>query len=125
LKPQYARLQIGKIIGEEEVIKTLAPGELSAVPYAEPTWLAEGYYSPYYTENHRKFQKAIRKSFMEIIYPEAVRCEENGKRISQEVFDKLRSVVYHVNSIACAHWKVSLLEARSISYLCALDLGSI
>jgi prepilin-type processing-associated H-X9-DG protein len=93
LKPQYARLQIGKIRSQEEVIKALAPGELSAVPYAEPSWLAEGFYSPYYTQNHRQFQKAVRKFFVEIIYPEAVRCEENGKRISQEVFDQLRCAV--------------------------------
>lgn len=90
LRPQYARLQIGKIQGEEEVIKPPAPGEISAVPYAEASWLAEGYHSPYYTQNHRRFQNAVRKFFMEIIYPEAVKCEENGKRISQEVVDKLR-----------------------------------
>ena len=26
------------------------PGKISKVPYAEPSWLAEGYYSPYYKE---------------------------------------------------------------------------
>ena len=92
LRPQYARLQIGKIQGEEEVIKPLAPGELSKVPYAEPTWLSNGYYSPYYTDNHRKFQKAVRTFFVEVVQPEAVKCEENGKKISQEVVDKMRYV---------------------------------
>jgi alkylation response protein AidB-like acyl-CoA dehydrogenase/predicted heme/steroid binding protein len=92
LKPQYARLQIGRILGEKEVIKPPAPGELSTVPYAEPSWLAEGYYSPYYTQNHRKFQTAARKFFMEVVHPEAVKCEENGKRISQEVLDKLSEI---------------------------------
>ena len=98
---------IGKIQGEEEVIKALAPGELSAVPYAEPSWLADGYRSPYYTPNHRQFQKAIRKFFVEVIYPEAVRCEESGRRISQEVFDKLRYAAYHVgiDAIMHAHWR--------------------
>jgi cytochrome b involved in lipid metabolism len=90
LKPQYARLQIGKIQGSEESIRAPAPGELSAVPYAEPTWLAEGYFSPYYTENHRQFQTAFREFCNGIVYPEAVRCEENGRRISQQVMDKLR-----------------------------------
>lgn len=90
LRPQYARLQIGKIRGQEELIKPLAPGDISTVPYAEASWLVEGYYSPYYTQNHKQFQKAVRKFFMEVIYPEAVKCEENGKRISQEVIDKLR-----------------------------------
>lgn len=90
LKPQYARLQIGKIEGQEELIKAPVPGELSQVPYAEPTWLSRGYYSPYYSESHRKFQTAARKFFMEVVQPESVRCEESGKRISQEVVDKLR-----------------------------------
>jgi hypothetical protein len=44
LRPQYARLQIGTIQGQEEAIKPLSPGELSKVPYAEPTWLTEGYF---------------------------------------------------------------------------------
>ncbi|KAG5642617.1 hypothetical protein DXG03_002487 [Asterophora parasitica] len=88
-KPQYARLQIGKITGQEETIRPLAPGELSQVPYAEPTWLSKGYFSPYYSEGHRKFQVAARKFFVEVVQPESARCEESGKRISQEVFDKM------------------------------------
>ena len=50
LKPQYKRLQIGIIENEKSVIHSRVVGELSQVPYAEPTWLAQGYYSPYYTE---------------------------------------------------------------------------
>ena len=49
-KPQYQRLQIGSIEGEMVTVSPLAPGELSKVPYAEPTWLSEGYYSPYYND---------------------------------------------------------------------------
>jgi hypothetical protein len=89
LKPQYARLQIGKVQGQEETIKPLAPGELSQVPYAEPTWLSRGYYSPYYSDNHMKFQKAVRTFCMEVVQPESDRCEQSGKRISQEVVDKM------------------------------------
>ncbi|KAF7374939.1 Acyl-CoA dehydrogenase [Mycena sanguinolenta] len=47
---RYARLQIGIIEGEEPQIKSHVPGALSAVPYAEPTWLSPGYHSPYYKE---------------------------------------------------------------------------
>ena len=50
LKPAYARLQIGTLEGEGAVILAPVPGELSAVPYAEPTWLTNGYYSPYFKE---------------------------------------------------------------------------
>ncbi|KAI0761744.1 acyl-CoA dehydrogenase NM domain-like protein [Irpex lacteus] len=89
LRPQYARLQIGVIEGEEEVIKPLAADEVSKVPYAEPMWLSSGYHSPYFTDSHRKFQKAVRKFVSEVVAPEAVKCEENGKKISQEVVDRL------------------------------------
>ncbi|KAF9076694.1 acyl-CoA dehydrogenase/oxidase [Rhodocollybia butyracea] len=89
LRPQYARLQIGVIRGQEEIIKAPLPGSLSKVPYAEATWLSDGYYSPYYTDNHRMFQKAVRKFFEEVVRPEALKCEEGGTRISQEVVDRL------------------------------------
>lgn len=50
MKPAYARLQIGTIKDEKENILPPPPGSLSKVPYAEPTWLSEGYYSPYFNE---------------------------------------------------------------------------
>ncbi|KDQ65086.1 hypothetical protein JAAARDRAFT_247631 [Jaapia argillacea MUCL 33604] len=89
LRPQYARLQVGVIQGQTELIKPLAAGDNSKVPYAEPTWLAAGFHSPYYTDNHKQFQKAMRKFFDEVVKPDALKCEDNGKRISQSVVDKL------------------------------------
>jgi hypothetical protein len=91
MKPQYRRLQVGILVGEKSVIHGRIVGELSKVPYAEPTWLADGYYSPYYTEvtrllhfslaplnaflkNHRNFQKAVRKFFDEVIFSDALVC---------------------------------------------------
>lgn len=49
-RPQYARLQVGTIQGEQPLIASRVTGELSSVPYAEPTWLSQGYHSPYYKE---------------------------------------------------------------------------
>ena len=89
LRPQYARLQIGTVEGQEETIKPLAVDEVSAVPYAEPSWISAGYFSPYYGDSHKRFQRAMRKFAMEVVYPDAVKCEENGKRISQSVVDQL------------------------------------
>jgi len=77
------------VTGQEEQIRPLLPGELSQVPYAEPTWLSKGYYSPYYSDNHRKFQTVVREFFTTVVQPESQRCEESGKRISQEVVDKM------------------------------------
>lgn len=90
LRPQYARLQIGRLHGQEELIKPQALDDISKVPYAEPSWLVDGYFSPYYTPSHRNFQKAVRKFVIDTIYPEAVRCEENGRKASQEVINRMR-----------------------------------
>ena len=41
------------------------------------------------SEDHRRFQKAVRKFFEEIVRPEAIKVEENGKKVSQELVDKM------------------------------------
>jgi hypothetical protein len=106
LKPGYARLQIGTLEGESATIIAIQPGELSSVPYGEPTWLTKGYFSPYFNEvrmdrppdvhtlmmylqSHRALQKVFRKFVDEIIYPDAQMCEESGKRVSQSVVDAM------------------------------------
>lgn len=59
LKPQYQRLRIGQIEGEKQKIKAPAPGDLSRVPYGEPTWLTPAYSSAYYNDSHRALQKGM------------------------------------------------------------------
>lgn len=91
-RPQYKRLQIGSIKGESSKINPLGPGELSQVPYAEPTWLSKGFFSPFYSEvrpihvidddelnplleqGHRAFQKKMRQFVDEHVAPEAQVC---------------------------------------------------
>jgi hypothetical protein len=89
LRPQYARLQIGTLRGAAPAVRPLAPDALSEVPFAEPAWLSKGFHSPYYGDSHRRFHRAVRAFMTEVVFPEAVRCEDNGKRISQEVVDKV------------------------------------
>lgn len=89
LRPQYARLQIGTLSGEHELVKPSAPDAPSAVPYAEPSWLVDGFSSPFYSEGHRRFQRAVRKFVNEIIAPEMEQCEQNGKKIGQGVIDRM------------------------------------
>jgi alkylation response protein AidB-like acyl-CoA dehydrogenase len=62
------------------------------VPYAEPSWLSQGYRTAYYTDKHREFQKAVRKFFVTVVQPESDRADASGKRISQEVVDKMAEV---------------------------------
>jgi len=91
-RPQYARLQVGTIKGKEPQIKPLAADAISQVPYAEPSWLMPGFSNPYYNESHKRFQKAMRKFVNEVVLPDAIACEDNGRRISQEVVNKLGCV---------------------------------
>ncbi|KAI0661494.1 acyl-CoA dehydrogenase [Cubamyces menziesii] len=95
-KPQYARLQIGVIEGEEPQIQGgIIRGAVSKVPYAEPTWLSEGFKSPYYKESHRRLQQAVRKFVDEVVYPDAQDRELDGKRPSQSVLDKMAELNLH------------------------------
>ena len=49
--PKAKRLQIGTIVDEESICTdSFLRGEPSPVPYAEPSWLAKGFKSPYFTE---------------------------------------------------------------------------
>jgi len=88
-RPQYARLQIGTISGEKSHIVSNVPGQLSEVPYAEPTWLSKGYHTPYYKETHQRFQKVIRKFVDDELIPEAMAREEDGKRPSPSLVKKM------------------------------------
>jgi len=64
-------------------------GDLSQVPYGEPMWLSKEFKSPYYSEKHKKLQKAMRKFVDTHIKPEAQEKEKNGEFISQELIDKM------------------------------------
>ncbi|KAH7928080.1 acyl-CoA dehydrogenase NM domain-like protein [Leucogyrophana mollusca] len=94
-RPQYARLHIGTIDGEKSVIYSREVGELSDVPYAEPTWLSAGYYSPYFKESHKRLQGAMRKFVDEIILPDALAREEDGKRPSASVINAMSQLNIH------------------------------
>ena len=89
LRPQYKRLQIGTLKDSSEVVKASTPVALSAVPFAEPTWLSKGFHSPYYTEGHRRFQRAMRRFVSEVISPEMEKCELSGKYIGKDVVQKM------------------------------------
>ncbi|KAF8292381.1 acyl-CoA dehydrogenase NM domain-like protein [Clavulina sp. PMI_390] len=82
LTSRYARLQIGTVVGQKELIPTPKIGDLSQMPYGEPSWLAEGHYSPYFSESHRKFQRWMRRFVEEHLMEDAALREEDGKRPS-------------------------------------------
>jgi len=85
---KYRSMIIGRIHNKTPQIVARGIGELSTVPYAEPTWLIPAFKSPYYNESHRKLQKEIRVFVDTILRPEALRIEEAGIYPSQEFFLK-------------------------------------
>ncbi|MCQ6264030.1 hypothetical protein MLD55_19105, partial [Alcanivorax sp. MM125-6] len=98
-RPAYQRLKIGTIAGEQSVIRWRVPGAISKVPYGEPTWLTDGYFSPYFSDKHRAFQKKIRQFMDTVVLPDALEREADGKRPSQSVFDKMAYVLDSVLSL--------------------------
>ncbi|KAI1087361.1 acyl-CoA dehydrogenase NM domain-like protein [Rostrohypoxylon terebratum] len=89
---KYEDLCIGTLEGEKPQVVTPKPGDLSLVPYAEPLWLSPVYKSPYYNESHRRLQKAMRVFTDTYVTPEAQQRELDGKKISQELVDRMSAV---------------------------------
>lgn len=83
------QLIVGVLQGEKEEIIPTNLQDLSSVPYAEPLWLRARFCSPYYTQGHRKFQKAVRSFFAENVNGEAREKELDGTYISQGLLKKL------------------------------------
>jgi predicted heme/steroid binding protein len=86
---KYDSLCIGTIEGEKPEVVEPQPGGLSPVPYAEPLWLTPEFKTPYYSDSHRRLQKAFRKFVDQDVYPEAQEKELDGTYISQELVDKM------------------------------------
>jgi hypothetical protein len=86
---KYDNLCIGTIADENSKVIPHKAGDLSVVPYGEPTWLTPQFKSPYYNESHRRLQKAMRIFVDEDVYPVAQECEREGNTIPQELIDKM------------------------------------
>ncbi|KAH6697025.1 medium-chain specific acyl-CoA dehydrogenase [Plectosphaerella plurivora] len=90
-------LLLGTITGEEPQVVNPGPGELSAVPYAEPLWLTPAFRNPYYSDSHRRLQRAMREFTDLYVTPEALANEESGDFISQDLIDRMsKSGVLHM-----------------------------
>ena len=86
---KYSDLAIGTIENETQSIITPELGELSTVPYAEPLWLTPQFKSPYFSDSHRRLQRAIREFTDKHITPEALDKERSGEYVSQELVEKM------------------------------------
>ncbi|GAA6000530.1 hypothetical protein JCM10207_008056 [Rhodosporidiobolus poonsookiae] len=86
---KYGRYIIGTVQGQKPRVILPTPGTLSPVPYAEPTWLSEGFSSPYYKDSHRALQKFLRKFTDEEVKPDAQLHEKDGKRPTPALIERM------------------------------------
>ena len=85
----YASLCIGTIKGEKPQVIEQKPGDLSLVPYGEPTWLSPQFKNPYYKESHHRLRKEVRIWVDKVLKPEAQEKELSGERISDDVINQM------------------------------------
>jgi len=79
--PRYQRLKIGVLAGYK------APPQPTETPYASPTYMRKN--SPYYSESHHKFRKAMRDFIEREIVPTAADDDEMGVDPTPELHRKM------------------------------------
>ncbi|SCZ99129.1 BZ3500_MvSof-1268-A1-R1_Chr3-1g05828 [Microbotryum saponariae] len=94
---KYGRFIIGTIEGAKPRYILPTPGVLSPVPYAEPTWLTEGFKSPYYNDGHRALQKYMREFNDEYVRAEAQAHEKSNERPTVELIQKMGAEGVYIN----------------------------
>lgn len=94
---QYSRLVIGTIKDEKPEYHLPTPGELSVVPYAEPTWLVKGWKSPYFNDSHRVLQKEMRLFFDTYVKEEAQAHELTNERPSRSLVERMGEDGININ----------------------------
>ncbi|KAI9260225.1 acyl-CoA dehydrogenase/oxidase [Sporodiniella umbellata] len=111
---KYApRLKIGTIDGQVSQVRIPEFGDISTVPYAEPSyWM--GFKSPYFNESHTQFRKAVRAIYDEI-KPEAITAEELGKYPSKELYERLGQEGLLAAQIGPGPWLKGLKLPANIS----------
>ena len=87
-------LCIGTVTGEQPQVVYPKPGDLSLVPYGEPTWLAPQFRSPYYKESHRRLQRAMRVWVDTALTAEAQEKELSGRKIDDETVKEMGYVPF-------------------------------
>lgn len=101
---KYGRYIIGTVEGQKPKYLLPTPGTLSPVPYAEATWIREGFKSPYYRDSHRALQKAVREFTDEFVKPDAQLHEKDGKRPTVELIQKMGEI--NMNAMVCFHCSI-------------------
>jgi alkylation response protein AidB-like acyl-CoA dehydrogenase/predicted heme/steroid binding protein len=89
--PKYAKLCIGKVVGQNEEPP-------AAIPFADPLWLVEGLSMPYYTEKHRRWRAKVRAFVDKELLPFVASWDEKGE-YPQDIIDKM-----HAQGLLAPNW---------------------
>ncbi|KAI8805442.1 acyl-CoA dehydrogenase/oxidase [Cladochytrium replicatum] len=100
---KFSKLRIGQIAGEKPAIVQAEIGTMSKVPWAEnPAWM--GFRSQYYKESHFRLREYMRKYVEEKVIPEALICEETGRRVSDELWKDMAKNNIHPMRLGPGPW---------------------
>lgn len=88
IKPAAQRLKIGVVKDETPEVHRWDESP-SAVPYAEPNWLVEGFATPYFKESHYRLQKEFRRWVTDNLVDIAQECDPFGKPPPRELFQEM------------------------------------
>lgn len=95
LQKYSPKLLKGSVEGAPKTGKFQAWSDISAVPYSEPSHLRAGFASPYYTEKHVAFRKAVRETLDREVREWAERAETTNEYPSLEFNQKLGKAGIH------------------------------
>lgn len=93
LQKYDASLCLGTVEGEQPQVVNPKPGDLSVVPYGEPTWLSPPFKSPYFKASHRRLQREMRIWVDTVLTPDAQEKELSGERIGDAVLADMAYVL--------------------------------
>lgn len=112
LRSMASKYAIGTVAdppSKREATVVLKPGELSRVPYAEPSAF-QGLPSPYYDDSHRRFRADLRKFFDEEVMPEAVALDARGTHPSPDLWRKLGARGVLASRVQSGPWLKDVVE---------------
>jgi len=88
LEKFHDKLCIGTVKGAPQVPRAVSWGEISKVPFAEPSFM-RGWVSPFLKDHHKAFRVAVRSFLESEVRPVAEQCELSGKAPTPKLYQKI------------------------------------
>lgn len=112
LRSMAAKYAIGTVADPPPPKKAnvvLRPGELSRVPYAEPSAF-QGLPTAFYNESHHRFRADLRRFFDEEVMPDAVANDSQGKHPPIELWQRMGARGMLASRIQAGPWLRDIVD---------------